>query len=506
MADRVDPIRNPRPETSVGSPHCALSGAAVVLLLGLWMNHVGRGDVFGWDLPSGAWTLFYAGRVVVPVLFVIAWRRIDASWGRLIVVGSAALLLGTSLCPAAPYGLRLWPLGLVVCGVGYSLASFSCYVLLARTCAQRACVYSVAAGFGAKALLSAALGLADPSLAAPVSVVVPWALVLATAVFLRFSEKAAPVPRQPLAASGRRFLCTLILLASCVLFILTTTSQIGLAGGSGMYSVGATGRHIGLGETAVSLAVYAVLSRTVLASQLENSLTARYLPSFATLAFGMVLSVAASLAPDDLLGAAVHATLNGVEFFGHLLMWSIVMDVARVETPFTARHLAFCAFGESLALTGSIVSPNGEPLSAAAALVVLTLGFALVTAVTAVLPSLASGRALAAAPRSHKYNKSTGGSATTGLEGGEALSNALSLRCESMAERCGLTPREQEVFLLLCQGRNRNVVAEMLGLSLNTVKTHVGRIYTKLGVNSHQELLDVLYGGKPETYSERADS
>lgn len=75
-----------------------------------------------------------------------------------------------------------------------------------------------------------------------------------------------------------------------------------------------------------------------------------------------------------------------------------------------------------------------------------------------------------------------------------------------MAERCGLTPREQEVFLLLCQGRNRNVVAEMLGLSLNIAKVHVGRIYTKPCVNSHQELLDVLYGGKPETHSERADS
>ena len=62
---------------------------------------------------------------------------------------------------------------------------------------------------------------------------------------------------------------------SCVLFILTTTSQVGLAGGSGMYSAGVVGRHIGLAETAVPLAVYAVLSRTVLAGQLENSLTAR---------------------------------------------------------------------------------------------------------------------------------------------------------------------------------------------------------------------------------------
>ena len=75
-----------------------------------------------------------------------------------------------------------------------------------------------------------------------------------------------------------------------------------------------------------------------------------------------------------------------------------------------------------------------------------------------------------------------------------------------MAERCGLTPREQEIFLLLCQGRNRNVVAEMLSLSFFFDEAATTEIYTKLCVNSHQELLDVLYGGKPETYSERADS
>ena len=58
-----------------------------------------------------------------------------------------------------------------------------------------------------------------------------------------------------------------------------------------------------------------------------------------------------------------------------------------------------------------------------------------------------------------------------------------------MAERCGLTPREQEVFLLLCQRRNHNVVAEMPGLSLNTVKTHVGHILTKLKIRDRVQLV-----------------
>lgn len=50
-----------------------------------------------------------------------------------------------------------------------------------------------------------------------------------------------------------------------------------------------------------------------------------------------------------------------------------------------------------------------------------------------------------------------------------------------------LTPREREVLALLVQGANGKVAAAELGISSNTVRTHVQSILTKLQVHSRLE-------------------
>lgn len=45
---------------------------------------------------------------------------------------------------------------------------------------------------------------------------------------------------------------------------------------------------------------------------------------------------------------------------------------------------------------------------------------------------------------------------------------------------------------LLAAGRNGVYIQQALGVSYNTVKTHVAHIYAKLGVHTHQELLDFV--------------
>src|SRR6266700_3749011 len=54
----------------------------------------------------------------------------------------------------------------------------------------------------------------------------------------------------------------------------------------------------------------------------------------------------------------------------------------------------------------------------------------------------------------------------------------------SMTSPAGLTRREHQVLRLLTMGQTNTQIAEQLVISLPTVNTHVGSIYTKLGVTS----------------------
>lgn len=69
-------------------------------------------------------------------------------------------------------------------------------------------------------------------------------------------------------------------------------------------------------------------------------------------------------------------------------------------------------------------------------------------------------------------------------------------RCAAIGDKCGLTPRECEVFVMLARGRNREYIQEQLVVSRNTVKAHVKHVYAKLGIHTHQELLDMVEGNR----------
>lgn len=63
--------------------------------------------------------------------------------------------------------------------------------------------------------------------------------------------------------------------------------------------------------------------------------------------------------------------------------------------------------------------------------------------------------------------------------------------CEEVARSFGLTPRETEVFTLLAHGRTLRVISEQLVISPNTVRFHTKNVYSKLGIHSQQELIDL---------------
>jgi DNA-binding NarL/FixJ family response regulator len=64
---------------------------------------------------------------------------------------------------------------------------------------------------------------------------------------------------------------------------------------------------------------------------------------------------------------------------------------------------------------------------------------------------------------------------------------------ESPDQLAGLTPREREVLTLVGRGMTNNEIAEHLVLSPLTAKTHVSRLFTKLGARDRAQLVVIAY-------------
>jgi DNA-binding CsgD family transcriptional regulator/PAS domain-containing protein len=61
-----------------------------------------------------------------------------------------------------------------------------------------------------------------------------------------------------------------------------------------------------------------------------------------------------------------------------------------------------------------------------------------------------------------------------------------------LAARHGLTAAEMRVVAALAQANGMTAVAAMLGISRNTLKTHAKRIYAKVGIRGHAELVQSI--------------
>lgn len=76
---------------------------------------------------------------------------------------------------------------------------------------------------------------------------------------------------------------------------------------------------------------------------------------------------------------------------------------------------------------------------------------------------------------------------------------------DELAHCWGLTGREREVFGFLAMGRTQPWVAERLSISESTVNSHVRHIYGKAGVNSRQDLLDLVFRAQSPEVVDRVE-
>lgn len=54
-----------------------------------------------------------------------------------------------------------------------------------------------------------------------------------------------------------------------------------------------------------------------------------------------------------------------------------------------------------------------------------------------------------------------------------------------------LTAAEKRIFVLYLEGKNGPEITELLGIKQSTLKYHTGNMYTKLGVSSRKQLLNL---------------
>jgi DNA-binding CsgD family transcriptional regulator len=60
------------------------------------------------------------------------------------------------------------------------------------------------------------------------------------------------------------------------------------------------------------------------------------------------------------------------------------------------------------------------------------------------------------------------------------------------AKHYALSPRESEILTIWCAGRSSAYIQKELGITHNTVKTHIAHIYTKVGVSNREDLMSTI--------------
>jgi DNA-binding CsgD family transcriptional regulator len=73
----------------------------------------------------------------------------------------------------------------------------------------------------------------------------------------------------------------------------------------------------------------------------------------------------------------------------------------------------------------------------------------------------------------------------------ETPARAEFVRDERQVEKLGITARELEILGLIAEGLSNKEIAERVNVSENTVKTHSGRVFAKLGARRRTQAVQM---------------
>ena len=204
-------------------------------------------------------------------------------------------------------------------------------------------------------------------------------------------------------------------------------------------------------------------------------------------AFGFVLFLMAPGVPVDL---SLAISSIGRKLFD-VLTWVLV---ARAIDSFSLKPdlnfgplVAGKNFGYLLGVVAAQIALDSAPGAAQIAAAVPSLLLVLISLFFWVFPERSIDQVFSSENASGTVGSGSTGCPASGVEG-----DGYDARVSRLAQTHGCTSRETEVLVLLARGRTQTVIADKLGISPGTVHTHTLHIYQKFGVNSRQDLIELL--------------
>ncbi len=336
---------------------------------------------------------------------------------------------------------------------------------------QRTAPLLVAGAFIGAALLGAlALFAPDPLRSALPALYLACALVLLIASRVGSLERDQPLYDKPAGSlrplASLKALSPLVIGATFGMLICYCIARFGMA------------EALGIMATASLLGGAAILALVLLDSgRMVNSFIERcYFPLTATGFF------AVSFLPDD--WKAVPACLCAAQFFAYAAFhWSYLIGLTRLLHVNPRLHFAIGLLSPAIGMAAGWAVACVFALAGGDLNNPFVLFFGWIVAYIIVLsiapyasdPTFETDMLAPAEPKPAPSDRS---------------GNSWEQACATIAEESRLSPREREIFALLAHGRNVEYISNTLCISGNTAKTHKYRIYRKLDVGTHQELLD----------------
>lgn len=189
-----------------------------------------------------------------------------------------------------------------------------------------------------------------------------------------------------------------------------------------------------------------------------------------------------SYAGAGAMGAGKQIMVVGRTILG-LLFWLVLADKAHDSDNVLAAFAVPFLFTDAVSsLLGYVVVPGVLSAIGFAELESPTLLAAAVTFALVVVSVVFFARAM------DPGFGALAGDATSGGGFDAAETDAVPAPFEGFA----LTEREAEVARLLAEGNSQKKIAELMGVSIGTVQTHVKAVYRKLDIHSKQQLIDFV--------------